>query len=89
MKILKIISSLLLLMAFATSVKAQTAPPAPSNGIWGIIDTNYQVGTSVQGHTTANLTLQNTTFSKITGVQFRVFYDKNAFSSVAVSLVNP
>ena len=89
MKILKIISSLLLLMSFATSVKAQTAPPAPSNGIWGIIDTNYQVGTSVQGHTTANLTLQNTTFSKITGVQFRVFYDKNAFSSVAVSLVNP
>ena len=89
MKLLKIISSLLLLMTFASTVKAQTGPPAPSGGIWTIIDTNYQVGTSVSGHTTAKLTLQNTTFSKITGVQFRVFYDKNAFAACAVSLVTP
>jgi hypothetical protein len=89
MKILKIVSSLLLLFSFATVAKAQTGPAAPSNGIWGIIDANYQVGTSVQGHTTAKLTLQNTTVSKTTGVQFRVFYDKNAFASCAVSLVTP
>lgn len=89
MKILKMLGSILLLMTFATGVKAQTGPPAPSGGIWTIIDTNYQVGTSVQGHTTAEVTLQNTTFSKITGVQFRVFYDKNAFSACAVTLINP
>jgi hypothetical protein len=89
MKILRIIGSLLLLIGFATVAKAQSGPPAPSNGIWAVIDTNYQVGTSIQGHTTAKLTLQNTTTSKITGVQFRVFYDKNAFSSASVSLIGP
>jgi len=87
MKILKFLSSLLLFMTFASTALAQSGPPAPSNGIWAIIDTNYTVGTSVQGHTTANLTLQNTTVSKITGVQFRVFYDKNAFSAASVSLI--
>jgi hypothetical protein len=81
---------LLFLLAFVTVSWAQTGPPAPSNGIWAIIDTNYQVGTSIQGQTSAKLTLQNTTFSKITGVQFRVFYDQSAFSSVSVSLIgNP
>jgi hypothetical protein len=89
MKIFKIISTLLLLFSFVSVSQAQTGPPAPSGGIWAIIDTNYQVGTSVSGHTTAKLTIQNTTFSKITGVQFRVFYDKNAFASSAVSLVTP
>jgi hypothetical protein len=87
MKILKFLSSLLLFMTFASTALAQSGPPAPSNGIWAIIDTNYTVGTSVQGHTTANLTLQNTTVSEITGVQFRVFYDKNAFSAASVSLI--
>lgn len=66
---------------------AQTAPPAPSSGIWAIIDTSYQVGTSVQAQSQAKLTLQNTTLTKYTGVQFRVFYDKVAFSSAAVSLI--
>ena len=87
MKILKFLSSLLLFMTFASTALAQSGPPAPSNGIWAIIDTNYTVGKSIQGHTTANLTLQNTTVSKITGVQFRVFYDKNAFSAASVSLI--
>jgi len=90
MKISKICSILLFLLAFVTVSWAQTGPPAPSNGIWAIIDTNYQVGTSIQGQTSAKLTLQNTTFSKITGVQFRVFYDQNAFSAASVSLIgNP
>ena len=87
MKILKIISSLLLLITFASTAIAQSGPPAPSNGIWGIIDTNYQVGTSVQGHTTAKLSFQNTTASEIAGFQFRVFYDDNAFSSASVSII--
>jgi len=89
MKILKFLSALLLMTTFVTTAMAQSGPPAPSNGIWAIIDTNYTVGTSIQGHTTAKLTLQNTTASKITGVQFRVFYDKNAFSAASVSLIGP
>lgn len=87
MKILKFLSVLLLMTTFVTTAMAQSGPPAPSNGIWAIIDTNYTVGTSIQGHTTAKLTLQNTTSSKITGVQFRVFYDNSAFASASVSLV--
>jgi hypothetical protein len=87
MKILKFLSVLLLMTTFVTTAMAQSGPPAPSNGIWAIIDTNYTVGTSIQGNTTAKLTLQNTTSSKITGVQFRVFYDNSAFASASVSLV--
>ncbi len=87
MKILKLIGSLLLLLTTTSTLYSQSGPPAPSSGIWAIIDTNYNVGTSTQGYTTARLTLQNTTASKITGVQFRVFYDNAAFSSASVSLV--
>jgi hypothetical protein len=87
MKLLKLISSTLLFITLALPVFSQTGPPAPSSGIWAIIDTNYTVGTHTLGVTKAKLTLQNTTTSKITGVQFRVFYDKNAFSSASVALV--
>lgn len=87
MKLFKILISSLLLLIISIPVFSQSGPPAPSNGIWGIIDTNYQVGTSVQGHTTAKLSFQNTTVSKIAGFQFRVFYDKNAFLSASVSII--
>ena len=87
MKILKFLSALLLMTTFVTTAMAQSGPPAPSNGIWAVIDTNYTVGTSIQGQTSAKITLQNTTASKITGVQFRVFYDNNAFASASVSLL--
>ncbi len=86
MKLLKLISSLLLLMTFSLPAFSQ-APPAPSPGIWALIDTNYTVGTNTLNVTKAKLTLQNTTTSKTTGVQFRVFYDKNAFASASVALV--
>lgn len=71
----------------AGSAFAQTGPPAPSPGIWAIIDTNYAVGASNVGHSYAKITLKNTTASKVTGVQFRVFYDKNAFSASQVSII--
>jgi hypothetical protein len=87
MKLLKIVSSLLLFMTFALPAFSQTGPPAPSSGIWAIIDTNYTVGTNTLNVTKARITLQNTTASKTTGVQFRVFYDKNAFASASVALV--
>jgi len=66
--------------------KAQV-PAAPSNGLWGIIASQYQVGTTAQGNTTAKITLQNTTLTKFAGVQFRVFYDKVAFTNATVSLI--
>ena len=66
---------------------SQTVPQAPSNGVWGIIDAQYQVGTTAQGNTTAKVTLQNTTLTKYAGIQFRLFYDNTAFTNATVSLI--
>jgi hypothetical protein len=66
---------------------SQSGPPAPSAGIWAIIDTNYNVGTTTQGVTHAKLTLKNTSLTKYTGIQFRVFYDKVAFTNASVALI--
>ena len=87
MKLLKLISSALLFITLALPAFSQTGPPAPSSGIWAIIDTNYTVGTNTLNVTKAKITLQNTTTNKTTGVQFRVFYDKTAFASASVALV--
>ena len=62
-------------------------PAAPSNGLWGIIASQYQVGTTAQGTTQAKITLQNTTLTKFAGVQFRVFYDNIAFTNATVTLI--
>jgi len=62
-------------------------PAAPSNGLWGIIASQYQVGSTAQGTTQAKITLQNTTLTKFAGVQFRVFYDNVAFTNANVSLI--
>ena len=67
---------------------AQTAPPAPgTSDIYAILDTNYTVGSYTLGQSKARITLQNPTTTKYAGVQFRVFYDKNAFSNASVALV--
>jgi hypothetical protein len=69
---------LTLALAFLTVVGyAQTT--APSNGNWVIVDSSYNVGPQSQGYTLANLYYDNTTTTKIAGLQFRVFYDKVAF----------
>ena len=77
----------LLFLLVSVNILAQSGPPAPSSGIWAIIDTNYTVGPTSTGHTAAKLTLKNTTLTKYTGVQFRVFYDKVAFTNATVSLI--
>ena len=79
--------TLLVLMFSSNFLLAQSGPPAPGNGIYALIDTTYTVGTFTQGVSHARITLKNTTATKYTGVQFRVFYDKNAFSAASVSLV--
>ena len=85
----KLLKSLIMLLLLSLPVITfgQSGPPAPSAGIWALIDTQYTVGSSTLGQTKARLTLKNTTSTKYTAVQFRVFYDKNAFSAASVSLV--
>jgi hypothetical protein len=78
------IASILSLTSFA-----QSGPAAPSAGNWLLIDTTYTVGTSVANQTKARITYKNTTSTKVTGVQFRTFYDKVAFKSPTVALVSP
>jgi hypothetical protein len=80
----KIILTLFLLSPFLGFAQV---PAAPSNGLWGIIASQYQIGSTAQGNTTAKITLQNTTLTKFAGVQFRVFYDKIAFTNATVSLI--
>jgi hypothetical protein len=87
---MKKLTSLLTLLAVTllTSVTLfAQAPAAPGNGIYGLIHDEYQVGPTSQGTTTANLTLQNTTLTKYTATQFRVFYDKIAFTNATVALI--
>lgn len=88
MKNLKaLFGAIIFMFGFVAPTFAQTGPPAPSNGVWLLIDTNYNIGSSIDGFTNARLTFKNTTASAVTAVQFRVFYDKNAFSQASVTLV--
>lgn len=84
---MKPIKLLIISLLACINIYGQTGPAAPSNGIWALIDTAYNVGTTTQGFTKARVTLKNTTTTKVTGVQFRVFYDKVAFKNSVVSLV--
>jgi len=84
---MKTFKLLIISLLACINIYGQTGPAAPSNGIWALIDTTYNVGTTTQGFTKARVTLKNTTTTKVTGVQFRVFYDKVAFKNSVVSLV--
>ena len=72
----------LFFLASVISVSAKTLP-APGNGIYVLVDTNYTVSNSLSPTTTASLYYTNTTNTLVTGVQFRVFYDKVAFNGAA------
>ena len=73
----KLLAALALL--FTTVIFGQTLP-APSNGHWVILDTTYTVGTTTTGTTEADLYYTNQAGKKITGLQFRVWYDNVAFN---------
>ena len=81
---------LILLSLIALSmikVNAQSAATSPGTGHWVVIDSGYQVATTTVGQTVAPLHFYNTSTSeKITGMQFRVFYDNTAFTAVVPSL---
>lgn len=68
-------------------LSAQSSSTSPGNGHWVVIDSGYQVGTTTTGQTVAPLHFYNTgTSEKITGMQFRVFYDNTAFAGVVPTL---
>lgn len=58
-------------------------PTAPGNGVYVMVNSQYQVGTVASGKTNIGLCYQNTTSTLITGLQYRVWYDKNAFGGGA------
>jgi len=68
-------------------VSAQSSATSPGTGHWVVIDSGYQVATTTAGQTVAPLHFYNTSTSeKITGMQYRVFYDNTAFTSSVPSL---
>jgi len=78
----------MVLALFAFPLMAQKTVPGPSNGAWVVIDTTYKLGSYKAGNTDMKLYYHNSTGSKITGVQFRVFYDTIAFKTPTVTSLN-
>ena len=79
-KLLALIAGLFLL---CTSAYTQTCPTAPGTGVYVMFDSTYPVGTIASNETHIRMCFANTTTTKITGVQYRVWYDKNAFAGAA------
>jgi hypothetical protein len=74
-------------ITLATDLFAQSANTSPGTGHWVVIDSGYQVAATTVGQTVAPLHFYNTSTSeKITGMQFRIFYDNTAFTAVVPSL---
>ena len=72
---------LLFIGGISNQVVAQTCPTAPASATpYVLIDSSYQVGTVASGKTYASFCYTNPTSTKITGLQFRVWYDKTAFA---------
>ena len=85
----KLFSSLVGLLLLSTAVIAQNCPPAPSGkGVYVLLDTNYASGTIVSGVTEIPLCFFNSSDDTITGVQFRVWYDKSAFAGAIPQVVS-
>jgi hypothetical protein len=83
-KIQSLVVGLFLLTA---SLFGQSATTSPGTGHWIAIDSGYQVATTTAGQTVAPLYFYNSgTSEKITGLQYRVFYDNTAFTGVVPSL---
>ena len=83
----KILSILALIFTFLPAF-AQKTVPGPSTGTWVLIDTTYKLGSFKEGKTEMPMYFHNTTNSKITGVQFRIFFDTVAFDAPVVTSLN-
>lgn len=81
---MKRIAFLIMLILGAFGLNAQTCPPAPgSTTPYVLIDSSYQVGTVAAGKTYVTLCYNNPTTTKVTGLQFRIWYDSAAFGGGA------
>ena len=84
---MKKFTTLIVAISAFLGLSAQSSSTSPGNGHWVVIDSGYQVGTTTDAKTVAPLHFYNTgTSEKITGMQFRVFYDNIAFTKVVPSL---
>lgn len=79
----KILSLLVIFLIGSNLAFSQVCPNPPGTGVYVMFDTTYQVGSVTSGITNIPMCFANTTTSKITGVQFRIWYDKNAFAGAA------
>jgi hypothetical protein len=69
-------------LMFGYSSYSQSCPTPTVNGAHVTIDPTYQVGTNTAGKTNVGLCFFNNSGTDVTAVQFRLFYDKQAFGSV-------
>jgi len=62
---------------------SQICPTPTTTGVFVTLDETYQLAPASAGNTEVGLCFFNNTTELITAVQFRVFYDTDAFSSVS------
>ena len=65
-----------------TASYSQTCPTPSTSGVHITLDSTYQTGKYSDGFTNVGLCFYNSSSENITAVQFRMFYDKQAFSGV-------
>lgn len=65
-----------------TASYSQTCPTPTTSGVHITLDSTYQTGKYSDGFTNVGLCFYNSSSENITAVQFRMFYDKQAFSGV-------
>ena len=77
----KIIAAIFALTTWVT-LQAQTCPTPTTSGVHVTLDSTYQLGKYSAGYTDVGLCFYNSSSENITAVQFRLFYDNQAFSGV-------
>jgi hypothetical protein len=61
---------------------SQTCPTPTGTGVYVMLDSMYKIAPSTSQKTNVGLCYYNNSGTAITAVQFRVFYDKTAFSKI-------
>jgi hypothetical protein len=79
---MKKLVALLALLATTLVSYGQTCPTPTTSGVFVTLDASYQLASSTVGFTNVDLCFHNNTPTLITATQFRVYYDKLAFSGV-------
>jgi hypothetical protein len=77
----KVILPLFLLGSYLTAY-SQSGPTPATSGVHVTLDSTYQTGKFSDGETNVGLCFYNSSSENITAVQFRLFYDNQAFGSV-------